>query len=323
MAKDWEIELYNPGLSNEWNEFVARSGNATFLFNRQYMDYHSDRFSDCSMIARKGGKIMGLLPANRQGSILYSHQGLTYGGWLLPQRHVDCVDLLSFWSLWLEKCKEIGITKIDYKPIPYIYTSIPREEDRYALFRCGAELTECNISATIDLRANPGLNEMRRRHLRRSSGGEIAHVVSAEGLAEYHKVLECCLAERHNAVPVHSLSEFTSLTNAFPENIQLWCVKVDNRIECGVWLFISNNVVHAQYIASTEAARQENLLTVLFAELIRKSAEGDFGENIRYFDFGISNENHGLYLNENLYKYKSSMGASGVAYCRYSISLAK
>lgn len=39
----------------------------------------------------------------------------------------------------------------------------------------------------------------------------------------------------------------------------------------------------------------------------------------RYFDFGTSNESHGLLLNEGLYRQKSSLGGSGVAYTRYVI----
>ena len=33
-----------------WDSFVAASRNGTFLFMRDYMDYHADRFTDYSLM---------------------------------------------------------------------------------------------------------------------------------------------------------------------------------------------------------------------------------------------------------------------------------
>lgn len=44
------------------------------------MDYHADRFQDASLMIYRKGQLYALLPANRLNNILYSHQGLTYGG---------------------------------------------------------------------------------------------------------------------------------------------------------------------------------------------------------------------------------------------------
>ena len=41
------VEQYSSERSAEWNEFVKNSKNGTFLFDRNYMDYHSERFTDC------------------------------------------------------------------------------------------------------------------------------------------------------------------------------------------------------------------------------------------------------------------------------------
>ena len=74
-------------MQQSWDEFVARSRNATFLHYRDYMDYHSDRFHDHSLIFLSDkGKIVALLPANAAGEALYSHQGLTYGGMLVSMK---------------------------------------------------------------------------------------------------------------------------------------------------------------------------------------------------------------------------------------------
>ena len=45
-----EIQQYIPALRPEWDCFIANSRNGTFLFFRNYMDYHSDRFIDNSLL---------------------------------------------------------------------------------------------------------------------------------------------------------------------------------------------------------------------------------------------------------------------------------
>ena len=47
------VRPYTPDEAECWNELVAQSRNGTFLFDRRYMDYHSDRFADHSSGARR------------------------------------------------------------------------------------------------------------------------------------------------------------------------------------------------------------------------------------------------------------------------------
>ena len=51
----FDIRRYTPSLADEWNAFVAQSKNGTVLFDRRYMDYHADRFSDCSLLFYRAG----------------------------------------------------------------------------------------------------------------------------------------------------------------------------------------------------------------------------------------------------------------------------
>ena len=77
------VERYTADRGEEWNEFVRRSKNGTFLFERGYMEYHGDRFVDCSLIVRDDrGRLIALLPASRHDDALVSHGGLTYGGFV-------------------------------------------------------------------------------------------------------------------------------------------------------------------------------------------------------------------------------------------------
>lgn len=318
----WSIERYSSALEKEWNEFNRRARNGTFLTDRGYMEYHADRFDDHSLVARKNGKILALLPADiTTDAVLHSHRGLTYGGWILPPRHFDATAMLEVWDMMIDYCQSSGINEVDYKPLPHIFASAPSGEDIYALFRSGARLTECNISAAIRLTANPGFNQGRRQRLRKalSTGVIIEKATDDKTWMEFYEVLRQCLDDRHGAAPVHSLPELMLLKSRFPDEIELWVVKSDGHVQGGTVLYISKKVVHSQYIATTVEGRNLSLISPLFDRLICLAAEGYFGKEVDYFDFGTSNEDHGLYLNDHLYEQKASMGATGVPYERYSL----
>src|SRR5207342_1368532 len=71
---------YAPERKAEWDAFVRRAKNGLFLFFRDYMDYHADRFEDSSLMFYEGDRLFALLPASLQGGVLSSHGGLTFGG---------------------------------------------------------------------------------------------------------------------------------------------------------------------------------------------------------------------------------------------------
>ena len=45
-----DIVKYNHNMKAEWDAFVKTSKNGTFLFMRDYMEYHNDRFIDYSLL---------------------------------------------------------------------------------------------------------------------------------------------------------------------------------------------------------------------------------------------------------------------------------
>src|SRR5690606_556099 len=71
---------YQPKYKTQWDHFVSKAKNATFLFYRDFMEYHQDRLEDYSLMVFDDEKLISIIPANNIGSMLHSHQGLTYGG---------------------------------------------------------------------------------------------------------------------------------------------------------------------------------------------------------------------------------------------------
>jgi hypothetical protein len=106
----FEIRRYASEHADEWNSFVEKSKNGTFLFLRNYMDYHSDRFHDNSLMIYRKGKLYTLLPANRVDDILCSHQGLTYGGFIMSSE-ITAKDMVRIFELLNEYLKSVGIKR--------------------------------------------------------------------------------------------------------------------------------------------------------------------------------------------------------------------
>ena len=312
----FSVVRYAATRQTEWDSFVRGSRNATFLFERGYMDYHADRFEDYSLMIYKENALCAVLPANLLNDngelILQSHGGLTYGGLILPPRHLDASDILEIFFAIKGYCKGENIIGLDYKAIPFIYCSMPSQEDLYAIQRMDGVMKQGNLSCCIDLEHNPGFNTQQKRNLKRAVKGGFK-IEILEDVSEFHALLSLCLSERFCATPVHTLEELRLLADRYPENIRFIGVRSsEDGLIAAVCLYVSEMVVHTQYICSSAAGRDHGALTMLFANLTEY-----YTGKVRYFDFGTSNGDGGRYLNPGLYHQKSGLGGSGVSYPRF------
>lgn len=314
------VETYDAGKASAWNDFVDSSKNGTFLFNRQFMDYHSQRFNDASlMFFDNHDNIAGLLPANADGSVIHSHGGLTYGGLVVGPRAVQAtVDAMLL--LAIECYSRRGFSTLEYAPTPHIYHTMPAEEDLYFLFRAGGVLSRRAVSSALCPAFHPKQRQSRRGGVVRAmKSGVVVEEVKNAGAAEmeeFHTVLTNVLRERHGVNPVHSLHEMQLLSGRFPNNIHLFVSKLHCEVMAGAWVFESTRVAHTQYLAATEEGRRLGAEDLLIDYLI-SSRYADKP----WFDFGISTENRGRYLNSSLIFQKEGFGARAVCYDAYTLDL--
>src|SRR3712207_3824641 len=119
----FEIRRYTAEDGAQWNQFVAKSRQGTFLFARGYMDYHSNRFCDHSLMIYLKGRLYALLPANEHDHTLYSHQGLTYGG-LLTRADATVANMVTLFTELNHYLASQGFQKVLYKAIPPIYHTL-------------------------------------------------------------------------------------------------------------------------------------------------------------------------------------------------------
>ena len=320
------VTRYTPQNHQTWNEFVKQSRQGTFLFDRNYMDYHQDRFHDHSLMIYYKDKLYALLPANEVVSAsnneipqkeLVSHQGLTYGGLLTCNKMTAELTCETFEAIG-NYLKQEGFSKLTYKAIPWIYHKIPSEEDLYALILVGkASLSAREISTTILLQNKLRFSEQRRRGVNKAKKNSlIIRQSSQEDVFAFWNILNNNLQQKYHTRPVHSNEELQLLMSRFPENIIGYSVLKDEEVIAGTIIFITPQVIHTQYIGASEKGKEEGALDLLFDYLINQKKW-----NTPYFDFGKSTEDRGNYLNTNLIHQKEGFGGRGVAYDTYEWTL--
>lgn len=313
-----DAKIYSDSDKSHWDDFVETSKNGTFLLMRDFMEYHSDRFVDLSILFNKEDRLLGILPGNIDGDIFYTHQGLTYGG-IVTNTEAKTKDVLEMFECLIDLLKKRGVKEIIYKAIPHIYHHHPAEEDLYALFRHDAKLLSRGVSSAIDLLSLDaiGYSKSRINGLKRAVKEGIL-IKETDDYSSFWSILSRNLMKRYTLYPVHTLKEINYLRLLFPDNIKLYgAFSASGEMLGGEVVFITRNVVHAQYTAATEKGLKVGAIDKVIDHVIEKARE----ENKRYFDYGISTENNGHYLNEGLISQKEGFGARAVVYDIYSIKL--
>ncbi len=311
----FEVRRYTPDKADEWNRFVAASKNGTFLFDRQFMDYHADRFMDCSLMFYRDNALYALLPANVKGDVLTSHGGLTYGGLVMSSR-CSAKGVQEVFAAMNTYLADLGVRRVVYKAIPWIYHQLPAEEDLYALTSiCHATLIIRDISSAVIGDRPVRFSESRKSGLRKAQRMGLT-VKESEDFATFWQILNANLTAKYGVRPVHSVSELELLHGRFPQAIRLYMVYDGGKPLGGTLLFLTPQVLHTQYISATAEGKAHGAIDLLFNHLIN-----EVYTDYRYIDFGKSTVSDSADLNEQLIFQKEGFGARAVCYDTYEWTL--
>jgi hypothetical protein len=307
---------YTAERKKEWDTFVGASKNGTFLFLRDYMEYHADRFTDASLMFFDDDELAAIMPASIDGSHVVSHGGLTFGG-VISGRRMRAKTMLEIFDALAAHARNSGLTALTYKRVPYIYHDVPADEDLYALFRHGASRSRCDLSVAVAQFDRVPYTKGRKWAVNKSKKSDLT--VAENGDIEAFMEMETeHLRSKFGAAPVHTVAEMRLLAGRFPENIRLFTATLGSRLLAGLLVYQSKNVAHAQYIGTTDEGRDlcalDSVVDYLLADVFAAT---------RYFDFGTSNGEGGRYLNEGLIDNKESYGARGVAHEFFELSFAE
>jgi hypothetical protein len=313
-VKDYSVRQYETKDYLLWNTFISEAKNATFLFHRDFMEYHKDRFDDFSLMIFRKEKLIAVLPANRVRDSVYSHQGLTYGELI----YGDKLKLTSFINAFTAVLKFLLFNQVDkifIKAIPSIYPTKPSEEIKYVLFLMEAKLIRRDSLSVVDMQQPLKISKGRLEGVKKGIRNNLKIVEEPNFELFWNEIMIPNLEVKYNVKPVHSAQEISLLQAKFPKNIRQFNVYFEGKIVAGTTIFESKQVAHAQYISANETKNELGSLDYLYHHLVTT-----IFKQKAFLDFGISNEYQGKKVNEGLLFWKESFGASTVVQDFYEVA---
>lgn len=307
-----EVIRYAPEHKNKWDLFVDRCKNGTFLFKRDFIEYHSDRFVDFSLLLYINGELAALFPACVKDAICYSHKGLTYGGLLVS---ADC-RFSTFRELFdelLRFLKKNGCTELIIKTVPSLYCDAANDELVF-LHQFYDGKAEHTIGSVCYKEAKPLISKSIRRNANKALRNDIVIKHTDDFNTFWNKLLLPRLKDRFGKLPVHSLEEILLLKEKFGDEIQLVGAFLKDEMIAGTVLFRHKHFIKSQYIAGKKDYDKYGGLDLLHMNVIQNSEKP-------YFDFGTSGSESSSEENTGLLAWKEQFGARTLVFSTYSFNI--
>jgi hypothetical protein len=305
---EYKVLKYSQEYKEQWDTFVDLAKNATFLFKRDFMEYHKDRFEDFSLLAfDKNNNLIAILPANIKDDTVYSHQGLTYGGIAIlnPLKFTDYVRVFQE-ILYFLKCK--NISSITIKELPWIYSSNKSDYFKSLVNILEGEIIRSEISLAVDLSNRIGFSSSKRQSISMSKKNNLT-IKESDSCSEFwNEILIPNLWRKFKEKPVHTLEEISMLKNKFPKDIRQFNVYKEEKIIAGVTIFASNGVAHSQYSSGKHEFNSLRGLDYLLDYFIN-----DCFTEKAHFSFGTSTSNKKSQINRGLFTWKQGFGSSPIS----------
>lgn len=312
-----KIVMYNQSCQKDWDNFVERSRNGTFMQQRTFLNYHPPgRFVDCSlMVYNSHGKLIAVIPAAHKMEgpkiVFSSYPGASHGG-IIVDKNFGTSEATALVLLLTEYCKSVHFSAIEIKMVPRIYHFWPSDEIDFALRYYGYSIGTSELATALPLKelANESdyLAESTQRNIRKAKKLGVT-IEESNDLAAYWSMLTENLNQKHHAKPTHTLTEILDLKNKYPQSIKLFAAFLNGEMVSGVLVFLLNNrVINCFYIASNSKHQNLRSLELLFSGLISWGMENGY----HYLDWGISTEDKGRIINQGLFKFKEKFGGRGV-----------
>jgi hypothetical protein len=276
------------------------------------MDYHTDRYLDHSLLVYKKDILISILPANRVEDQIYSHQGLTYGGFILDDKS-KFNDVVEVFKTSLKYLSDNNIKTLSYKPIPSIYHVLPSEESKYISHILNAKIVKKEVLSVVK-KNNLSLSKDRYNGVKKGSKNNLVIKEVNEFDDFWNTLLIPNLRLKHGVSPVHTLSEIKSLKKNFNNNIRQFNVYKQEKLIAATTIFETKTTAHVQYISSDSSKNTSGSLDFLFSHLI-----DNIFKSKEFFDFGNSNENNGQLINKGLIYWKEGFGAKPITQDFYKI----
>lgn len=311
----YKVEKYSYKYYDLWNGFVKQSKNATFLFHRDFMEYHSDRFEDFSVLIFEDDALKSILPANRVEDTLYSHQGLTYGG-IYTRLGISKEEVKLILERLVCYLKLKGLKQLIFKKLPAFYVN--EKEFSWRLLEEDFGLKQINQQKCLAIDyADNKIHKTKLKHYRKAVKLGLRIEKTYDFSVFWKEVLTPRLETKHKVKPVHNLHEISYLSEKFPENIIQFNAYFNEKLLAGITIFDKGKVVKSQYGATTDLGEKYYAMDFLFVHLI------EYYQKIgkKYFSMGTVTENNELGYNKGLLRQKIELGCKEFPFTYFQIDI--
>jgi len=306
MSKPVDINLEALGGHNEkaWDALVKVAPNGHLMARTGFFRYHADRFEDASLFFFRGRRPLGVLPANRVGDTLWSHQGVSFGGLILhPRTHFSHVEAAV--SALRDHLRAGGFKSFMYRPAPHPYQVFPREEDVFFLEQAGARRVDTKLHSMVLCGEPSALTAKTWNHtVRRSkeSGVTVRAGLDADLPAVWGLVEQAL--ERHGQNAVHTIDDIALLRSRFPDEVPILLAESGSgELLSGQVLLRSGRTLTLLYVGDALAGRELNAGTMLQDHVMNAPENAGF-----WFDLGQWCDTGSRQGSDSLLQYKEAAG---------------
>ena len=311
-----KIEKYSDNDFEIWDKFIDEiSVNGSFLQSRRFLSYHNDKFKDASLLIYKKNKLVAVFPAAVINEKIVSHPGTTFGGIVYSRAVYNVIDMKQILSALEYYYVKMNYVSIEIKQQNNIYNT--GESDLLEYLFCLNKYEEMKeISTYIDLKSIHNditrcWSEGQVENYKKTKKYEMSfkELTTIDQFKSFFDLLIRNL-EKYGVKPVHSFNELLNLYNEKIRNeIEFYGIyNSERKLIAGTMIFIfhKNSTAHTQYLAQDYDFNNMRPMTFLYYSIITKFEK----MNYKYLTWGISTENKGKILNENLLRFKESFGSS-------------
>lgn len=310
-----KIIKFEENMKKVWDDFILYdSRNGNFLFFRNYMEYHADKFNDNSLLIFDDKDVLcAIMPANKRNNTFITHEGLTYGG-LIFKKNIGTEKVLLLFENLINYLKGSNFKTIIYKKMPFIYSLAPSEEDLYALYRFDFKIARRDASSCMNI----GIYNVKGKKINGYKRGKNngLSLTKTKDSSNIFSIINENLNKKYGVSSTHTPSEMNHLHNNFPNNIHILELIKDNIVVGGAILYLNKKIIHVQYITCKDSVRKIRGLDFIIVSIIEK-----YKNEYQWFDYGVSTERNGMFLNTNLIKSKEEFGLTTVCYDTYTLEI--
>lgn len=313
-----EVRRYHETAAATWNAFIDQSVNGPFLFRREFMDYHADRFEDFSYLVWRQQELLAVFVAGRARTTsapatLVAHPGLTYGG-LVYATELKYTVLSEVYEALLAAFRVAGFTRLVIRPVTRVFSRSWSANSLFYFQQQGFELMNRELNSVLDLRQP--LRFRQHNNLRRARRAGLL-IEASQDFAAFWPLLEANLWQRHSVCPAHSAAEMHLLHQRFPQQVLLYVAWHEAALVGGMVIFVDDKqgFAHTQYISASDQGKRVGAVAAILMRVL-----ADITQRIVRLSFGISTVQG--QLNGGLLAQKEEFGAVGELVDTYAKDLA-